>query len=238
MRLPPLLAKKRIEEIAEDTVRTTMLDRDATMCQYLMAERFIKSILESRRKTRKKDIRKIADVIMKRLTSLDEYADAKNGDRATRQLRLLADMVACWMVEILVEVAEIYKEALKEYDEKRRMIMLEVDDDNETNSKIEDWKQTEKMKEKKQQDRKNDETIQENNLRKEKNEEKQKRENKDEDTEEKAKEREAKSEDMRNETVEEEEKNEENKKEEKEEEDKEVRGTEEREGKEEKGKEE
>lgn len=240
-RLPPPLAKKRAEEIADYTARATMLDRDATMCQYLMTEHFVKSILKTRRETQKKDIREIADVIMKRLMSLDGYVDAKNGDRATRQLRLLADVVACWVVEILVEVAETYKEALKEYDKKRQMRMLEVDDDNETNSKTEDWKQTEEMKEKKQQDRENYETIPENNLMKEKNVEKQKEENKDDDAEarerEQLDEREAKSEAMRNETVEGEEKNEENRKEDKEEEDKELRETEEREDKEEKRKE-
>lgn len=238
-RLPPPLAKKRAEEIADDTARAMTLDRDAVMCQYLMAERFVKSILESRRETQKKDIREIADVIMKRLTSLDGYADAKDGDRATRQLRLLADVVACWMVEVLVEVAETYKTALKEYGKKRRMRMLDVDDDKETNSKTEDWERTEKMKEKKEQE--NDETNYEGNNAKEKNEEEQKGEDKD-DAEEKARrrerldKREAENEDAKSETVEEE-KNEDSRKEEKEEEDREVGGTDERERESEEGKE-
>lgn len=126
--------KKRMGEIVEDTTRVTMLDRDAVMCQYLMAERFVKSILEYRHETWE-DVYGVADVIMKRLTSLDGYADAKNGDRATQQLRLLANVVARWITEILAEVAKTRKEALKEYDKIRRMRRLEVEDVNQTTKK-------------------------------------------------------------------------------------------------------
>lgn len=124
------------------------LDRDATMCQYLMAERFVKSLLEYRREMQK-DISVFTDVIMKRLMSFDEYA--KNGDRAMQQLQLLADVIACWMIEIIVEVNKTDREALKEYREERWLRMLEVNDDNETNSK------TKEMKEEIKQERNNDE---------------------------------------------------------------------------------
>lgn len=136
---------KRAKEIVEDTARLTMLDHDSTICQYLMAERFVKSILEYQRETQK-DVREIAkdeiaDVLLKRLMSFNEYTDAKNSDRATQQLRFLADVVASWMNEILVKVFEIRKEALKEYNEKRRMRTLKVNDGNKTNNKIAGWKQ-------------------------------------------------------------------------------------------------
>lgn len=123
----------------EDTPKATTFDKDATMCQYLIAECFVKSILGYQCQSQKKDIRDIAQVILKRLTSLDNYVDARSDDRTTQQLHLLADVVACWIAEVLIEVADTRKEALKEYCEKRQIKMLEVDDvdDEETTGKTE-----------------------------------------------------------------------------------------------------
>ncbi|KAL6257221.1 hypothetical protein P5V15_012148 [Pogonomyrmex californicus] len=136
-RLPQPLAKKP-GEIAKEIARATILDRDATMCQYLTAELFVRSILGYRRETQKRHVREIADVIMRRLTSLVERGDVKNGDRATQQLQFLADIVATWMDEVLVEVADMREKTLEEYSETRQMKTMDVDDDNETNEKIED----------------------------------------------------------------------------------------------------
>ncbi|XP_012224559.2 RNA-binding protein 25-like [Linepithema humile] len=139
--------EKWMRKISEDIEDTTM-DRDAAMCQYLIAKRFVKSILEYQCFTPRKDIREIADVIMRRLISYEAYADTRNDDRATQQLRLLADVVACWIAEILVEVASTRKYSLEEYCRKRKMKMeTEMDVDNEVNSKIQDWKQIELKKE-------------------------------------------------------------------------------------------
>lgn len=160
-RLPLLLGKKRTRE--EDATHVTMLDRDATMCQYLMAERFIKSILEYQHKMQE-GVREISDVIMRRLTSLDEYADVTNSDRAAQQLRLLADVIACWIIEIYDEVAETHKEMSKQYDKKRQMKRLEVNDDNKTNNPGEQMGQ---LKEKEKQEGKNNETAKKNNPKKE-----------------------------------------------------------------------
>lgn len=127
---------------------TTILDRDAAICQYLMAKHFVKSILEYQCCTPKKDIREIADVIIRRLMSYEAYADARNDDRAQQQLRLLADVVACWIAEILVEVASTRKHILEEYCKKRKMKMeMEMDDDDdEANDETQDWKQIELKK--------------------------------------------------------------------------------------------
>lgn len=235
-RLSPLLGKKRTREIAEDATRVTMLNLDATMCQYLMAERFVKSILEYQHKMQE-GVREISDVIMKRLISLDEYADVKNGDRATQQLRLLADVIAHWIIEIYDEVAETHKEIFKQYDKKRRMKRLEVND-NKTNNKSENWGQMGQIKEKEKQERKSYETSKRNNLKKE-NEKEQKGDESDKEKD-KAKEkerekkqldnREAKSDSVKEEMIEiEEEENVEKGKEEQEEKSKEVHETEEKE---------
>lgn len=131
--------RKWMKEITEDIAHATELNRDVTMCQYLMAEHFVKSILGHQCETQKKDIREIAVVIFRRLTSLDRYmTDVQNGDRATQQLRFLADIVACWIAEIIIEVAEIHKETLEEYCKKRQLKMIEVNADNQINSEN-DW---------------------------------------------------------------------------------------------------
>ncbi|TGZ45660.1 uncharacterized protein [Temnothorax longispinosus] len=238
----PLRKKRTAEEIAEfaeDITRATTLDHDATISQYQMAERLVKSILEYRRETRE-GIPEIADVLMKRLISIDGYADAKNGDRATQQLQLLANVVARWITDVLAEVAETYKEAMKKYYKKRKMRRLDVNNNNKTNNKnkkTENWKQMGQMKEIEKQEGKNYETTKRNNPAKEKNEDEQKGnesgKEKDE-AKEKAREREqlddreAKSERVTEETVEREEKDEETKKREKGEEGKEVRENEEK----------
>lgn len=124
-----------------------MFDKDATMCQYLMAECFVKSILGYQCQSQKKDICEIAEVVLKRLMSVDGYTAVQNDNRAMQQLRLLADMVACWIAELLMEVAETRKEALEEYCEKREMKMMEVNDnDDETNDKAVHSKQKNEVK--------------------------------------------------------------------------------------------
>lgn len=147
---------------------TTTLDRDAALCQYLMAERLVRNILQQRCRTPSKDLREIAQVILRRLGSLDGFTAARNGDdRAAQQLHLLAEIAACWIVEILVEVAEDRKEALEEYCRKKQMKMMEVDedddddDDDEADGEIEDWKQVEPMKER--EEREVEETSEERN---------------------------------------------------------------------------
>jgi len=143
--------RKWEKKITKDITYATMLDKDATMCQYLMAEHFIKSILEHQCQTPKKDIRKIAAVIFRHLTSLNRYiTNVQNGDRTTQQLRFLADIVACWIAEILIEVAEIHKETLEEYFNKRQMKMIEVND--QINSENEDWKQIDQEKDREKKD--------------------------------------------------------------------------------------
>ncbi|XP_025267276.1 uncharacterized protein LOC112638909 [Camponotus floridanus] len=145
------LMKKWKKKITEDITYATMLDKDATMCQYLIAEHFIKSILGHQCQTPKKDICKIATVIFRHLTSLNRYiTNVQNGDRTTQQLRFLADIVACWIAEILIEVAEIHKETLEEYFNKRQMKMIEVND--QINSENEDWQQIDQEKDREEKD--------------------------------------------------------------------------------------
>lgn len=139
MRFPPLVEKR---EIAKETTYESAMDKDATMCQYLLAERLVRNILEYNCVADREDIQEIAGVILKRLTLADEPTDAENGDRATRQSHLLANVVACWISDVLVEVAKAREEALKKYCEKRRLKMLEVDENVRTGDEYADSKQT------------------------------------------------------------------------------------------------
>ncbi|XP_014483206.1 PREDICTED: eukaryotic translation initiation factor 3 subunit A-like [Dinoponera quadriceps] len=143
---PPLM-KKRTEEVTK--LGTPILDEEVAMCQYLLAVNFVRSILERPCQTRRKDLREITRVILKRLTSINGYTDTRDGnDRATQQLQLLAEMIACWIAEILVEVAEAEKETLERYCKKREMKEMEVDDDEETDSEAEYWQQKHEIREK------------------------------------------------------------------------------------------
>lgn len=155
--------RKWVKKITEDIAHGTILDKDATMCQYLMAEHFVKSILGHQCQTQKKDIRKIAAVIFRHLTSLNRcITNIQNDDRATQQLRFLADIVACWIAEILIEVAETHKETLEEYFEKRQMKMIEVND--QINSENEDWHQIDQEEDKEKIDRNIEDKVREQDI--------------------------------------------------------------------------
>lgn len=161
-RLSSLTRKLEKETTKLDTAHAMTLDKDATMCQYLMAERFVKSILGWQCRTQKKDFREISDIIMNRLMSLDGYESARDGSRATQQLHILADTIACWIVEILVEVADTRREWLQEYCKKKLMKRIEAEDDDETDSEVEIWKQMVQREQEKRK-KKEEETVEDKN---------------------------------------------------------------------------
>lgn len=153
-RIPPR-AKELAKQITKKLDATMMLDRDAMLCQYLMAERFVKTLLERRRPVRRKNFSDVAQVILKRMESLDVRAAVEDGDdRATQQLSLLADMIASWVIEILEEVTAARRKSLEEYCKEKQMKMMQVDDDDDdddrTDSETEDWKLIEQIKKREQ----------------------------------------------------------------------------------------
>lgn len=96
------------------------LDRDAVHCQYLMAESFVKSILDWKCQIPRDEFKDIADVMLKRLASILEYSPSNGEDRKSQQMRFLADVIASWIVGVLFEVAEAKKTELEEECERRR----------------------------------------------------------------------------------------------------------------------
>ena len=110
---------------------TSELDKEAVNCQYLMAESFVKSILDWKCPIPKEEFKDIADVILKRLGYILDYSPVGGEDRRSQQMRFLADIVGSWIAGVLFEVAETRKAELEEECERRRK---EADEESEDES--------------------------------------------------------------------------------------------------------
>ncbi|CAL7945427.1 unnamed protein product [Xylocopa violacea] len=115
-------------------------DKDAVSCQYLMAERFVRSILKWKCSLPKSEFNDVAEVIVKRLIDVLEYAPPQNEDRKSQQIRYLADVIACWITGVLSEVAQYQEEKLKERCRKKEEEMKadEEEDEEEEEDRDED----------------------------------------------------------------------------------------------------
>lgn len=114
-----------------------LFDPAAVCCQYLMAERFVKSILDWKCPIPKEEYRDIADVILRRLGFIIEYTPIDNGDRKSQQMRFLADVISCWISGVLLEVAEAHKKELEEECVRRKQAEEEETEDEEGESEEE-----------------------------------------------------------------------------------------------------
>ncbi|KOC59970.1 Estradiol 17-beta-dehydrogenase 12 [Habropoda laboriosa] len=93
---------------------TGSFDRDAVSCQYLMAERFVRSILQWKCSLGKSELNDVAQVIVKRLADVLEYSPLGTEDRKSQQIRYLADLISCWVTQVLSEVGQSQEEKLME----------------------------------------------------------------------------------------------------------------------------
>ncbi|XP_011500128.1 PREDICTED: uncharacterized protein LOC105363995 [Ceratosolen solmsi marchali] len=107
------------------------LDLEAAECQYSMAQRFVRSILNWKCLYPRDDYRDIAEVILERLSKQLEYIPIGNEDRKSEQMRLLADIFACWISEILTKVAEKYCDELSDIESVKCTDLEEEKDDDE-----------------------------------------------------------------------------------------------------------
>ncbi|XP_012281039.1 uncharacterized abhydrolase domain-containing protein DDB_G0269086 isoform X2 [Orussus abietinus] len=114
-------------------VGTTLLDKDAVNCQYLMAERFVKSILEWKCPIPKEEFSDIAEVILKRLSCILKYTPVGDEDRKSQQMRFLSDLIARWISGVLFEVAEAHRSEIEE-ECKRRKLEKEAETEEESES--------------------------------------------------------------------------------------------------------
>ncbi|KAI4491388.1 hypothetical protein M0804_002780 [Polistes exclamans] len=125
------------------TLSATILDKDAVTCQYMMAERFVKSILDWRCPIPKEEYEDIANVIIKRLSYALEYTPLDESDRKSQQMRFLADVVACWISGVLFEVAEDRKKELEQVCEKKRKEEEEEEEGEEDEDEEDDQEEDE-----------------------------------------------------------------------------------------------
>ncbi|XP_063981870.1 FK506-binding protein 5-like isoform X2 [Diachasmimorpha longicaudata] len=113
-------------------VSRSSYNKDAVTCQYLMAEAFVKSLLQWKCTLPKEEFKDIADIVIKRLSTILEYTPVDSGDRTTQQMRFLADIIAAWIAGVLFEVAEAHKEDLEKECEERRKIKEEEETEDDT----------------------------------------------------------------------------------------------------------
>lgn len=126
--------KKRCKQEKGKSPCPSGLDKEAVICQYLMAERFVKSILEWKCPIPVEEFQDIATVILRRLSFVLEYTPlGEQEDLKSQQMRLLADIVACWISGVLFEVAEDHKKELEE-----DKLQSEEDEDEETEEEEEE----------------------------------------------------------------------------------------------------
>ncbi|XP_034192088.2 uncharacterized protein LOC117609618 isoform X1 [Osmia lignaria lignaria] len=106
-------------------------DKDPVSCQYLIAERFVRSILKWKCPIPKAEFNDISKVIIQRLIDTLEYTPPQDEDRKSQQLRFLADAIACWVTGVLSEVAENQEKKLIERCRKKEEEMKGDEDEDD-----------------------------------------------------------------------------------------------------------
>ncbi|CAK9810929.1 hypothetical protein ANTQUA_LOCUS6690 [Anthophora quadrimaculata] len=130
-----------------------VFDKDAVSCQYLMAERFVRSILQWKCSVPKAELNDVAEVVVKRLADVLEYSPMGNEDRKSQQIRYLAEVISCWVLGVVSEVAESQEEKLlercrkKEEEIKADIEAEEEDEEDEDEDEDKDRKKYEELDE-------------------------------------------------------------------------------------------
>lgn len=113
------------------TTTGSTFDKDSVSCQYLIAERFVRSILKWKCPIPKAEFNDISKVIIRRLIDTLEYTPPQDEDRKSQQLRFLADAIACWVTGVLSEVAENQEKKLIERCRKKEEEMRRDEDEDD-----------------------------------------------------------------------------------------------------------
>ncbi|XP_046742056.1 trichohyalin-like [Diprion similis] len=128
--------RKKCREKPKNSKCQSPLDREAVMHQYLMAERFVRSILKWKCPIPVEEFEDIASVILRRLSFVLEYTpQGEQEDLKSQQMRFLADIIACWISGVLFEVAEEHRKELEEEkaraEEEKAAAAEDMDDDKD-----------------------------------------------------------------------------------------------------------
>lgn len=93
--------------------KNRLLDEESANYQYLLAQRFVKSMLNWKCNFPYEDYQDLSKVIFKRICNQVNYVPTVYEDRKSEQIRFLSDIVAGWILGIIAEVAEEQKEQLR-----------------------------------------------------------------------------------------------------------------------------
>lgn len=120
--------KEKEREKEKANIDQPRLDPEAVCCQYQMAEKFVKSILDWKCPMAKEEFQDISKVILRRLSTILGYTPTNDGDRRSQQIQFLANVISCWINGVIIEIAEVRKES---EDEERRRREEEEETDEE-----------------------------------------------------------------------------------------------------------
>ncbi|XP_034943948.1 uncharacterized protein PFB0765w isoform X1 [Chelonus insularis] len=109
------------------------MSKDTMLCQYNIAEAFVKSILQNKNVALRKDLEDLVKIIQKRLTKTVDNNDHLDKDgKVYQQILFLSKLIANWIAGVLEEVAEQNEEELKkECEERRKRMEADVFDESE-----------------------------------------------------------------------------------------------------------
>ncbi|CAG5099779.1 Protein of unknown function [Cotesia congregata] len=102
---------------------TDEFNRDAVLCQYKLAEALVRSILTWECPLPREEFKDIAEVILNRLTGViinGSHSALDEDEKVYQQMRIISDIVACWVAGILIEVAQNNEQLLREECEERK----------------------------------------------------------------------------------------------------------------------
>ncbi|XP_051161204.1 glutamic acid-rich protein-like [Leptopilina boulardi] len=124
--------KNEIEKQMINNNNQPQYDPVAVCCQYQMAEKFVKSILDWQSPMAKEEYQDIGEIILRRLSRILDYTPTNgNGDRRSQQMHFLADIISSWILGVNSEVAEAHRESEEERARRQREEDEEETDDED-----------------------------------------------------------------------------------------------------------
>ncbi|XP_057325207.1 uncharacterized protein LOC130667564 [Microplitis mediator] len=129
-------AIKAVADSSED------FDRDAVLCQYKLAEALVRSILQWECPLPREEFKDIADVMFQRLKGVitnGTHSALDEDEKVYQQMRIISEIVGCWVAGVLIEVAQNNEQLLKEECEERKKAAEEDSYDDDSDNVIDEY---------------------------------------------------------------------------------------------------
>lgn len=129
-------AIKAVADSSED------LDRDAVLCQYKLAEALVRSILQWECPLPREEFKDIAEVMFQRLKDIitnGTHSALDEDEKVYQQMRIISEIVGCWVAGVLIEVAKNNEQLLKEECEERKKAAEEDSYDDDSDNVIDEY---------------------------------------------------------------------------------------------------